>query len=276
MTVQHPYRREIDASRPGSDDLQLPELADLARAVASDPRVAKDLAASHASDMVLCDGLHEVPIPSGLADRLLSAMSSPSRDAMVAVASNSVLSAPLVLPVAQPAPADGVQHRLSRRAWLVALPALAATALAAVGLLFWRQAEPKRFSQDQLASHAEEWYQAALPQKGWQTNIDPATAKEFPIDAVVQVRPVAQRKVPVEGDAEGIAYDLRSTSRRAVLFVIKTRDHYDVAPLAYTSLKTTTGDKSVAAWQTGGFLYVLVVEGGRGGIREFVQPRDLT
>jgi len=276
MTASKSYRREIDACRPGSNDLDLPELAELARAVADDPRVAKALEASHASDIALCDGLQDVPVPSGLADRMLAAVEAATKAAQLA-ASEADGDATVALP---PAAAESpAAPSRSRRAWLIAVPALAASLALGLAVVFWQQSEPRRVSQAELASLVETWYQQAQQRQGWTTSIDRATAEQFPVDSsVLLARPVAQRTISAASAGEAVAYELRRADRKAVLLVVRTRDHYDVAPLPSTNrpLGMVTGNKKVAAWQSGSLLYVLVVEANQGSLRDFIRPRDLT
>jgi len=279
MTLHNAYRREIDACRPGSNDLALPELADLARAVASDPRVAKELEASHSSDIVLCDGLQEVAIPSGLADRLLASVDAASRSAdkisAVAIVGDasepeSSLTSTLATPHAR---------TWSRRAWFIVVPALAASLAVAATLVFWQRSVPRRVNEAELASMVEGWYEQVQHREGWTSPIAAATSEQFPVDSsVVLAKPVAERSIPVAANDAGVAYQLKRGDRKALLFVIRTPDHFAVSPVPSTKapLGMLTGRKTATAWQSGAVLYVLVVDGGNGTLRDFLRPLDLT
>ncbi len=276
MTRSNPFRREIDVCRPGSNDLQLPELANLASVVASDPRVAKDLEASHAGDIVLCEALHDVAIPSGLSDRLMEQLLSPRRSAIDSALSPEAPAAANVDARAAQTAESPIRGRTSRRVWLMGLPAVAAAIAVAIGVFLWNDPQPKTVSEGQLVALVEAWYKQALPPQGWQT-VDRATLGSYPIDPAVVRRPSHQRTMSIDGDSRGVAYDLTLPGRqRAILFVIRTPDHYNVGPLAYTRLPAT-GGKAVGAWQKGDLLYVLaVVEGDGQRISNFVRQHDLT
>jgi hypothetical protein len=279
MTRQHTYRREIDACRPGSDDLQLPELAELARVVADDPQVANDLAASHVSDIALCDGLQEVPIPSGLADRLLAQLDArffASAQAETATNEQSTDSEPGVA-VADLPQLPASSRRQPRRNWLIAAGATAAALITAASIGFWRQNEPESIDEDQLVALSEEWYQQAASPSGWVATVDKATLTRFPIDEAVLAPPVRQRTMQLSGGESGVAYEVynKASRRNGILLVIRTSDRYPVGSL-FTSIRST-GGKAVGAWQPpGGYLYVLAVPGDSQQIKSFIRRADVT
>src|SRR5688572_5213675 len=76
MSQNQPYREQIDACRPGSDDLSLPALAGLAQAVEQDSAVAKELARSQRFDHAVSAAMHDVPLPAGLLERLEARLAS--------------------------------------------------------------------------------------------------------------------------------------------------------------------------------------------------------
>src|SRR5688572_2368552 len=65
-------REQIDACRPGSDDLSLPGLAELAQAAQEDRAVAEELDRSQRFDRAVLSALHDVPVPGDLCERLLA------------------------------------------------------------------------------------------------------------------------------------------------------------------------------------------------------------
>src|SRR5688572_10680083 len=70
MSQNSRYREQIDACRPGSDDLALPALAELAGAVESDRALADVFARSQRFDRAVSAAMHDVPLPAGLLERL--------------------------------------------------------------------------------------------------------------------------------------------------------------------------------------------------------------
>lgn len=285
MSPANTYRREIDACRPGSDDLRLPELAGLAQAVETDSQVAEALAKAHARDIVLCDALQEVPIPSGLADRLLDAvkLSAPRSDvadaavpAQVAAAEVGAISTSTE--EAEPSVALPTRNQRSSRRWFAAsIAAVAAAAVLAIAYGTWNRAQPQSFTKAQLARMAEGWYDQALPAAGWAGSVSKKTLTAYPIDPAIRVPARNERTMHLQGAASGVAYDLTPSGKdRAILFVLRTPDRFDVAPIAYTTLRPT-GGVAMAAWQKGELLYVLVVdERDRQRLEDFVRKQPLT
>src|SRR5688572_16217343 len=70
MNANQPFREQIDACRPGSDDLSLPALVGLAAAVDRDRGVAEELSRSQRFDRAVSTAMHDLPLPAGLLERL--------------------------------------------------------------------------------------------------------------------------------------------------------------------------------------------------------------
>lgn len=69
--------RQMDACRPGSDDHLLPEMADLNNELTQSPEIQRQFHRLQRLDERLLEALDDVPVPSNLADRLLSALAQP-------------------------------------------------------------------------------------------------------------------------------------------------------------------------------------------------------
>ena len=65
------FRELMDACRAGSDDLNLPELEEVAQAVEQDARVRAALARSQRVDSEIRTAMQRVAVPDGLATRIL-------------------------------------------------------------------------------------------------------------------------------------------------------------------------------------------------------------
>lgn len=85
MTDQS-IQQAIDACRPGGDDLLLPEVDFLAEAVRTDPEVRRTYERSQQFDAAVGLAFRDVPVPSGLAERLLSAVETSAVSSLVAQA----------------------------------------------------------------------------------------------------------------------------------------------------------------------------------------------
>ena len=104
----------LDAVRPGSDDLALPELAEAAALLRRDPAIAADFRRRQDWDASIATALRDVPVPAHLRQSLraaLAARQTPER---------------ATIP-------------MTRRAWLVSTGAAAAGLMAAAG--WWLQAD---------------------------------------------------------------------------------------------------------------------------------------
>jgi len=66
----------LDAVRPGSDDLSLPEMAGLGDALANDPALAAEHRRRQSWDRAVIASMHDVPVPAGAKERLLARLSA--------------------------------------------------------------------------------------------------------------------------------------------------------------------------------------------------------
>lgn len=250
------YREQIDACRPGSDDLSLPALAELAGVVESDRAVADELARSQCFDRAVSTALHDVPLPAGLLERL---------EAKLAETDAAADDDPTA-DVALPPPA-----RFSRRGILAAALSVAALALIAVSAMFWPR-PGRQVSSAELVELSSTWFNEQLPPAEWKpVSSAPAT---FAVPRVVSGAKAWQSFATPAGE-KGVVYDLTSGLRpRARLFVIATPHTYQVGTLP-TRLRGTTGGTAVAAWQQGRLLFVVVVVENGQKLEDFVRPPNV-
>jgi hypothetical protein len=272
----HELREAIDACRPGSADLALPELARLAEAAERDPEVAAELARGQRFDGLLAEALDDVPVPAGLAERLLARAAPEYLKASVQSAVESSEPAAAATAVSLPPTAEATvaneatpQDRSTRRGLLWRLAVAGSTALAIVviafvaGPLAWGPSAPRVVSQQDLLVEVDGWMNApAQGNLAWR----PMTAKvpagfSKPTSVVVPPRQWRSFKTG-EGDA-AVAYELSSVpGSRATLFVVATEARYPVGPLPFTTVPGATGGRQVAGWQSATHLYVLVIDQG--------------
>jgi hypothetical protein len=262
-----PLREQIDACRPGSDDLTLPELAALAQAVEQDRAVATELDRSSQFDRVVISALHEAPVPADLLDRLLAqaARNSGVADAVSTAPPAAGAAVSLAADAAVSPTAGAVTTRRVSRRWLIATSAIAAVAASlALGLGLFLPRPARNVSQSQLAESASGWYDEAAPlAPGWQ-----AYAAAAPHSAL-RVRPGRSRSATTEYGPASV-YECQRQSGRALLFVVKTPDRFAVATLPFTAVKGASRGLEIAAWQSGDVLYVLVLPKDHQRLEDFL------
>jgi hypothetical protein len=256
-------REAIDACRPGSADLSLPEFARLAEAIERDPAVAAELARGQRFDGLVAEALDDVPVPAGLAERLLAKAASSRLSTAVHSATESAATEAAAGELATPA------DRSSRRRWLwrVAGAGLATAAVAVLavfaGPLAWGPATPRKVSTQDLLAEVDTWMNSSSQDNaGWQKMTTRAPAGFSRPSAVI--RPPRQwLSFKTGGGDAAVAYDLSAAGSRATLFVVETKARYPVGPLPYSTVPGATGGRQIAGWQSPTHLYVLVVDQGR-------------
>lgn len=282
MSQTQRYREQIDACRPGSDDLSLPALADLARAAESDRAVAEELARSQRFDRAVSAAMHDVPLPAGLLDRLEARLAlgdsatledddaAPLRD--VAAKATTVEAPAAEVDANHVAQlAGGQERRVSRRGLWMALASLAAVALVAVGAVMMSQS-PRHVTKNELADSAMQWT-GSVNSQNWKSGSVPTA---YPIPAGMQATGWQPFTTP-EGQ-KGVVYNLTRAPRPdARLFVIKSHHKYDVATIPFTELPGSSQNLAIAAWHKNGHLYVVVVseEGGQ-KLEDFIRRTNVT
>jgi hypothetical protein len=201
-------------------------------------------------DAALKAALQDVPVPPGLAERLLACC-----DAAESAAEPS----PPLVSVAAARP------RFSRRAlWLAgAGAALAASMLLAA--LLWPRA-PQSVSVHELAAIFPDWLAAS-------EHAAPASAlpKGYQLPANLRVLPQGYRQFVTRQSWPAVAASLApSGSPQATLFIVRSKVSFQV-PQTPVRLPATAGNSAVA-WQVRDLLYVLVVEERGQRLEDFLAP----
>jgi hypothetical protein len=249
MSISRQIREQIDACRPGSNDLALPELAELAIAVKQDRAVAAELERSQQFDRAASAALAEQPVPAGLMERLLKA-----------TAENQPTPA-------APADAETPPSRWTRRRVLWAAGSLAAAALVAVTTWFSVPRPASLVSRDELSAAVTQWTNDGnVPASQWEAIKAPRLAVPGPVSVK---KPTRWRHLAIAQptwSGSGVAMDITQPGRqRAWLFVVSSNARVQVssAPSQPTDLTLSgfRGKVKAVAWQdsASGLLYVLVV-----------------
>lgn len=254
----------IEACRPGSEDLSDAELAVLADEMAAKAELRTVYDKLKQTDVVLAEAFHDVPVPGGLADRIVDRLASarPTQvvpDGSTATEDNAAESSPQI----------AKRGRRLRRRWVLSAAVLAVAGSLLMVFAIWGD------SEDGLTGGTAE--QAAIVLFGKEGNAPPAghrasdvsPPRAHPFSPQLPQPPGTRwRRIDEFLGRRGVAYDLTAPGQpKATLYVIKRRapNLRDSPPYnpAYNSL-----NRCAAAWQSDGLLYVLVVDGSVGRYRE--------
>ena len=239
---EHRIAQQLEACRPGHpEDLALPEIAEAAGALEANP----DLAACHrelqAWDARCAEAMQQIPVPAGLAARLLSRLAEkPGAERQLQVLSRS-------LP-----------------AWKkrTVFSVLGAAAMLFVAItISWLQARSPLTAENWRES-AERWYEQVrqLDASHWHSLA--SLPAGYPVSQQVLARPRSWVHFANSVDPSAVAYDCTPPgSREDVTLLVFQGEILGLGAEPPQNPYFTQG-RSMAAWQSGGLVYMLVVEGG--------------
>ncbi len=260
--IRRKILRAIDACRPGSDDLRLPELAKLAGRVETDPTVRELYRRSQALDARIARSMVRGAVPVGLAERILAR-------AAADVASPVDVSAD----APQPNEAELTQRsprRENRRRWLWRAAAVAATLMATVTAYeLWPQ--QVKLTREALVLGSGGWHEQLFARPDWKPLPGKRPLAEFTFAAAVRVGPRQWADVSADEfvGRKAVAYDVSYAGHQATLFVIPAEESV-ANSTPPTRPEASTGGLMVGCWQADGMVYVLVVEGDESLYRELL------
>ncbi|MEX0938144.1 MAG: hypothetical protein WDZ59_09825 [Pirellulales bacterium] len=232
---------QLEACRPGSSDLSLPEMSQLAARLASDPEVAAHAARIQHSDAKFRLAFQEVDVPDDMKDRLLQRLAIEAKST----------------PAEGPVESAKANWRIRR--WAIAAVCLAATI---VGLLtaWWAIPNHPELTDENVEQIAEGWFLLVDQAGTWHQ--DKRVSEQYPVSP--RVRGKVRRWMPLPAvayDRDAVAYDLTPSvgGPRITLIVLRAKveglmNRPDPSP-PYTQ------KRSISAWQSGNLLYVVQVEG---------------
>ena len=275
--IQDPNILEaMEACRPGSDDRLDPALAFLAAKMEGDPELRELYTRLQRVDSALVDAFHDVPVPDGLAERIMQRLAAarrgPVASAVEAAAGQTATEEPAA------AATSRRRERVSRR-WLLAGVGVVSTVLAASVLVavFFPWPEPETYTKSQVWELAIEFSAGEADVVGELVTVaQPPGDYPFSPDVSQQIPGIRWRRIEGFLGRQGVAYDmLGEGGAAATLYVVKysVPDLPSLPPPLGPSLET--GGRSAAAWQSGEsreLLYVLVVHGGPRAYRGFLPP----
>jgi hypothetical protein len=248
------FYEAMDACRAGSDDLGLPELAPLAECLASESASRRMFDRLQRFDRRISTATLNVPVPAGMAERILARVQIASSNSTVVASNDAVDDAPC------PAPATGPNRRLmGRRGWMLA--AVAASVAMVVSVVLWPR--PTELTADELLSRGGNWAKQLWTQP---TNwiLLPAGQRQlpnYPLAAPIVVSPSRWADVGGISESNAVAYDLSTGGgQRAILFVIRDAE-IECNPTPPISPQSSTEGLMIGCWRAQGVVYVLVVDG---------------
>ena len=268
---QSEMREAMDACRAGSDDLDLPELIQVSEALTADPVARRVFDRIQRFDKRIAAAAHDVPVPSGLAERILARLPGsseavtneavanglPAAESAAAITTQTVVQP--VSPAAVSVAAAPSRRRFSKRAW--SLASLAASLFIAVGLIaFWPPHKP--LSVSALIGSSGDWYAQLVVGTSWQkvAGHERDLVKNYPLTNAVRAKPLRWSNVSSLVGEDAVVYDLSTAGHRAMLFVIPSDDPV-AGPTPPFTPPSSTGGLMIGCWQSQGMVYVLVVEG---------------
>lgn len=230
-------RELLSACRPDRSDLTAEQLRAVDAALNQDDELREQWAASQEWDAQLQAAFVDVPVPAGLADRLLAATSAQDPEQTVV-----------------PPPT----RQWSRRAILSIGVGAAALILVAVSLAFWRWHDP--LTTEVVVDEFRAWVEK-IDQAGWRSDDMPTV--DYPLDPGLALYNVTWQRLDLPYDSEAVVYrgELAPDHSTATLYVVKTRHGKALRDIPPTKPDSSTGGQCIGVWKSQGNLYVLVVPG---------------
>jgi hypothetical protein len=260
----------IDACRPGTDDVRLPEMRALAERMEQDSTIAQQYERIQRLDSAVKTAMTAGPVPEGLASRLLAAIDradKPFSDAGVdpTVAAASEPSGE----IERATTASQSGHRVGRkRTFWISLTSLAA-AIALVVVLWPRDAVP--VTERDMPERVRQWTALIQPER-WRTSRFPD--KEFPPGNRVLLRPRRWQSIASRESGRLVCYDLSPPGGSAILLFVSPI--VPSRPYALPSWPSeqpgwNTQGLCIASWMVKGLVYALAVEGGAARYKDVVR-----
>ncbi|MGA2798145.1 MAG: hypothetical protein ABSE63_11225 [Thermoguttaceae bacterium] len=245
----------------GDCDLADPAMAHLTAEMAANPQLQKILDRIEHLDGKIAAAFQDVSIPPGLIQRVLHRLSHARLGIPAIYQSNAKPDRPININDVEKAassPSQG-KRKVSRRRLLVAGGLLSAAGMLFIALwLNFHNVES--YTEQTVIDEAIRFFEADNTD-GQTTLAEKSPPKAYPFSrAVIFSQGVCRREIRDFLGRAGTAYDLPGRNgRRATLYVIKQSAQGLGNEPQFRPF--TTGGLSASAWQEGGLLYVLVVQG---------------
>jgi hypothetical protein len=230
----------------------------LAEALTSDAEVRAAYERTQRHDARLTTAMHDLPVPEGLAGRILERLAAAERqpsadrqgDSAALAASAPAVGSPNETTVILGESTSSTAHRWNRRRVVAVIAALAAMILLAVGVLHNGSADR---SQLTVNERAVGWYEQLGD--AWQPMS--RLPKGFAVPKEIGGTARGWQMVAPSVAKSGVVFDVQPG---AVLFVLRT-SRPELPSSAPRTPQSTTAGFAIGAWQSGPMVYVLVVRG---------------
>lgn len=256
--TDQPIHAALEVLRTGHDDLADPDLAHVAQAIEQDPQLADRLARIERTDEKLASTFHDVAVPAGLEDRLLSQLAASE------------------MPIAA---ADESQLTVARSRRVFWASAVAVAASIATAIFLWpRGPEVDLTSRDMLLDQAIAFYSNETPVPGVSLAAHSPPVGFATSSDVRHAGGATWRRVDDFLGSPAVAYDLVGPRGEQATLYVARRRLVDLRHVTLPSIKPalSTGGVSATCWQNDDVLYVLVVSGEREQYDEFVRQPGST
>jgi hypothetical protein len=251
----------MEACRSHSDDLRDPRFAALARQLLTDPELARRFDRLQCGDARLKLAFQDVPVPDGLASRLLERLAASRAEGQEPAGGLRHATEPLAAPATICCPAARPAARFTRRGLFAAAAVAAMAATVMLAVMLGSKAQ-RPYTPTEVLEDTTQLFASEVPPEGQLVTETPPPA-DYPLSRdVFPWRDIRWRPVEKLLGVPAVAYDLPGPGgTRATLYVIQ-RSVPGLPAAAPLAPDWSTGGCSAAAWQSGDLVYVLVVEGG--------------
>ncbi len=272
------FREAIDACRPArfdptGGDWRLPEVAPLADEIARNPQWSAVRSRVAKFDTAIAAAVDQVPVPVGLADRLLVRLQRGAEEnsGTTAHAAEVQTEAAETIAYAAARPEERRRRLLRRRWWLSG----AAAALAALCVAGWWWMRPAAtLDYDQLLASAKEFDQTNEFGEWKSVRKSPPQSWYALPNAIASRTAMEWQKVSNFLRRAGVAYKLTAPNGAAGTLYVVPLDGIGGLGSAPGGPQQT-GGVAASAWTDGTRLYVLVVRGNERDYWGFLSPRNV-
>ena len=245
----------LEACRPGSDDLHDLAMEPLVRQMGLFPELGDLYQRLQHTDRAVAEAFGRVPVPAGLADRVLTRLRADPKTSEV-LETSEVYG---YMPTASVGMAPS--RNRARRAWLIAAGALAAASVLVAVLL--NSPKSSRFSAEEVLDEAIAFFNSDTRTGGTLLGFEPLPPASYPLSRALPTRSCQVRWRWVDGllESRGVAYDMLGPGGVVATVYVVPVSLRGVGSSPPGQPMLATGRRSAAVWQEGDRLYVLVVEG---------------
>jgi hypothetical protein len=261
--LRHELLESLESCRANSVDLDSgdlndPVFAELATALGHDPELRVHFERVQRADAAIRTALADVPLPADLSERVMRRLAAPAADSPA--------------PLQDEAPAKS--QRFSRRRAIAVLAALSASA-AMLTFVWLHNNQTSPLTSDEVLARSMQFFGGEGDTPG-QLVSQVAPPAEYPISRDLRrSASIRWRRVGKFLGGEAVAYDLPAITGRATLYVVRRNvAGLPSSPPGIPDL--STAGNSIAAWESNGLVYVLVVQGDERTYAEYFDRGPLT